>query len=642
MEKIRKATPGSPGDDRTPSVGTWHWLRVLAYTKRGEEEQEVLGCVVHVGTNYAKLVSVGGSRYRVHLDEFEKETRPELDADGVISERLASISRETAELMARIAEITARLSIAPGQAGLPSGSETKALATLGPADGDFRSYGKELVRAKDKDLPDLFKRVEELHEEMATWMKANLIPMQAQVEAGKKSIGAIEDRIFSVELYAGLTERVAQLSKGDPAPPAEKLRLFQRRLYMDEESLVEYRAGGMEFKHLKAFDRWIARRENRDRILPFPRCLVAFRVRRERKDRHDDSFDLASFIKMWDRQEADERTFLYVRNGDQLFRIATSIDFGEKLFPDMEDRSLAGKLWAKREFSKMHIITDREYQDLVERDAKKHLEWRQAMAERRQLKKAKKKVPSAGPWNWEPTPKAATYRPFDQTNVYYDDIAEDLAGRMKRHNRLVLVLQGLLDRSPVLHPHPPWQLWSDEGFQAGLDLIYDDSKALAPAQRPDLEAYLKRLNASITAGTVTVGQQDLWLLREGEKEARRMDEDHRHRGTWRPARHQPIGDNGPGLVARVKKATRTRVTYEWLRERRTISFYEQDPVRTRFTTGKERILNVDAYEPGDYRQFFEDPRTRQEYLRWAPLLLLAEDFLAGALEVRDPEDPDSG
>jgi len=38
------------------------------------------------------------------------------------------------------------------------------------------------------------------------------------------------------------------------------------------------------------------------------------------------------------------------------------------------------------------------------------------------------------------------------------------------------------------------------------------------------------------------------------------------------------------------------------------------------------LLNVDAYVPGDYRQFYLDPRTRQQYLQWAPLLLAAEDF----------------
>lgn len=41
---------------------------------------------------------------------------------------------------------------------------------------------------------------------------------------------------------------------------------------------------------------------------------------------------------------------------------------------------------------------------------------------------------------------------------------------------------------------------------------------------------------------------------------------------------------------------------------------------------KEKLFCVDAYTPGDYHMFFDDPRTRAEYLKWAPYLLAAEDW----------------
>lgn len=40
----------------------------------------------------------------------------------------------------------------------------------------------------------------------------------------------------------------------------------------------------------------------------------------------------------------------------------------------------------------------------------------------------------------------------------------------------------------------------------------------------------------------------------------------------------------------------------------------------------EHLTCVDAYTPGDFRMFFEDPRTRADYLRWAPILLACEDW----------------
>lgn len=41
---------------------------------------------------------------------------------------------------------------------------------------------------------------------------------------------------------------------------------------------------------------------------------------------------------------------------------------------------------------------------------------------------------------------------------------------------------------------------------------------------------------------------------------------------------------------------------------------------------RDQLLNVSGYKPGDYLQFFRDHRTRQEYLKWAFLLLTAEDY----------------
>lgn len=40
----------------------------------------------------------------------------------------------------------------------------------------------------------------------------------------------------------------------------------------------------------------------------------------------------------------------------------------------------------------------------------------------------------------------------------------------------------------------------------------------------------------------------------------------------------------------------------------------------------EHLTCIDAYTPGDFHMFFDDPRTRGNYLEWAPILLAAEDW----------------
>ena len=77
------------------------------------------------------------------------------------------------------------------------------------------------------------------------------------------------------------------------------------------------------------------------------------------------------------------------------------------------------------------------------------------------------------------------------------------------------------------------------------------------------------------------------------------------------------------------KLTRKYATFKWERERlvrrwRGESMYIAASLRVE----RARLFNVTAYAPGDFRQFFADPRTREEYLKWAPFLCAAEDYHA--------------
>jgi hypothetical protein len=97
-------------------------------------------------------------------------------------------------------------------------------------------------------------------------------------------------------------------------------------------------------------------------------------------------------------------------------------------------------------------------------------------------------------------------------------------------------------------------------------------------------------------------------------------------------------------LAKVAKAGRDRHLFQWKRLARTRDTgwrgnrdYD-DPVNCRLWVPAEDLLCVEAYVPGDFRPFFADPRTRADYLQWAPLLLTAEDWHAGRSERLDKEE----
>jgi hypothetical protein len=617
-----KVAPSEPLDPEAVVTGQWYWIR--------EKDERWLGCVIAIGSNYIMLDGPEGGPERIHFDTFDARCERELDPDAIIDREVEAKRIHVAQLMSQVRELTARLALSPSPV-LGAGEECQALA-VATQGRSYNAYSKALEKAKKTDLPELFRKIEYANKEMAHWMSAKVIPLRAEAEGMKSVIEQIEDRVFNVELYAGLVEQVVLCKDGEPAPVAEKIRLLQRRHYMDEECLAQYEIGGMEFKDIEAFDRWICRKKNRDRLLPFPRCVVAFRVRRAAKWR--DGWSLSDFLEMFHLEEADKKTFLYMRNGERVYRLMTQIEFGEQLFPDIRQIRPTDAVWAKVWSSGQvqDIITDGDYQQRL----KAHQE-----RERKRLEEYEA-AEEDDKWRHQFSSHSDIddYSPFNQTNVFYDDIANDLQGKLKKHNRVALVLQGILDRSPVFHPHPPWQIWTEDGFNQALELLYDDSHALVSGPPPNFEAYRARLNKSLKPGCVTVGQQDFWERHEAEKENRRQENDHRNRGRFYEHKHyKPYGNPGPGDLARPVDVTRTgKCTYHWVRERQ-VETYEHrrwSPIDVRFVVPSNKILCLDAYEPGDFRQFFDDPRTRAEYLKWAPFLLEGEEYKAGNRTVREP------
>ena len=705
-------------------LGSWWWLRVDKKdhaTQDGKTERLV--CVVELGTNYAKVETPNGDTWRLHLDDlFPDVCRPCREHRAAIDHELAAVQAEVSRLMGLIQEEVARIGM--DHQAHDADSTGTALATLSSS-ADPDAYKRALVKSKEKTLPGLFEKIEKEHERLAIWMKADLLPVQAMTEKAKEVISEIDGRIFNVEIYAGLSEVAKEVRKGEPAAATEKLRVFQAMAYMDEECLADYAAGGMDFQKVGQFDRWISKKENLERILPFPRCIVAMRVRRWTKDRGgEESYAgaLGAFIK-FEHEQFDEKTFLYVRNGERLYRIDSQLEFGHLIFPSRDEFSAEPMVFNVRN---SEFRTVREHEKIVEEAAenkrlhdawvkanpyhrwkrKRFYAWRRARAEARAAVRGKfeevkhvehkevpgtrKRVGKSG-WTWD-TERVETivqeslelrlhleqardtfhqsswdydkenpyhneferhervfdhWETFDKSSVHYDEALKVLTDRAKHWNRVALVIQGLFDRSECLHPHPPVQSWTPEGFARAIELIYDGEGVLHAGDPPSFEAYCAKLNASLGTGSWTIGQRRAWLDREQEKERRRRENDPRLRrseasvGRW----WEPSGDDGPGYLDQVSawRPNKRRAIYRWTRERRRSKFsrwerrhgYAEDESPTlpaSITVDEGGLFNASAYEPGDYLQFFRDPRTRRDYVRWAPYLLTAEDWRAGKLD----------
>lgn len=623
-------------DETLIEVGQWYWVK-------NNEDATWLGAVTHVGSNYAKLE--GPTRYgthslRVHFEDFETLCTFEPDPEAHLRRKVEEHQRRVDGLLNDIKQLTAGLGIVRLALGAPAAAASQQALVQVHGQRNVEEYKEALIKAKKETLPELFKKVKEEHEQMAVWMKAALIPLEAQTKGLRQHTEAINDRIFIVELYAGLVEQLVQLREGRPAENATQVTLFQRRHYMDEECLANYDAGGMDFRSIGEFDAWLLREDNLYRLLPKERCVVAFRVRRYEKE-HDPVYSLSEWISLFYENEQNRKTFLYLRNGEQVYRLSTGIDFGDSLFPDTEHAQLEGKdLWVELDSSNRikNVVTTatveyakecwkaklKRYAKEKREHRKKHKEW-EALSD-------EEKEKTHEPWlsHYFSDFDKRRFEPLTPESVYYDDGMKQLADDIQAHNRVATVLQGVLDRSPAFHPHPPWQLFTREGFEAGIELVYDVSRALTSGDPPDFEAYRRECNRSIREGSVTVGQHWEWMRHEAEKENERRNNDYRVRHHSNYKFFHPHGNSGPGLLARVVRVTKKGdCFFEWTRERRTHRYYRNDEViRCRFKCPSSKLFHVDVYEPGDFKMFFSDPRTRVEYLQWAPYLLAAEDYHA--------------
>ncbi|WP_429036326.1 hypothetical protein [Aeromonas media] len=634
------------GDKGIFFIGQWHWAKAVwnddgrgeHITKKIGDNHYFLMCITHIGSNFIELNEPSGARLsslhkRVLFSDAFEQLIFEPCHEQIIQDFINAGQEKSKAILGQISLLAAKfgLQVSGDVSSFVSGkslpspiqeSSSTGIAVLSDV-MDVNAFKGEMIVFKEKTLPSMQGDLERTCQVITKWVLASTMIPSAMMQSIKNDMKKIDDRIEDVGLYAGIDEDTVLVRDGIPAGADEMIHVMQRRLYMDEECLLDYDAGGMSFTKISEFDRWLCRNGNAERLLPFSKTVVAFKVRRKTKN-YDNS--IHAFVR-FNLEKQDEQTFLYVRNGEKIYRISTMLDFDEMIFPS-DDGFINEPVMVKMYCSKVDkVITVREYEQIL------------AEAEKREADgDSSRKFGCFGGIHEDVI--RGQYKAFDNQNVYFDEINQYFSDKIKKYNKVSVVLQGLLDRSEALSPHGRISLSKPSDFIKHIKLIYDAEYVLYSGEKPDFEAFRAALNDKITSESVFVGQHEAFVQRETDRENKRRLRSAYGDELRELDRYIPANNEGPGKLAIASKQMKTgKAVFTWYREP-SVNYMGRDyydkKIKDSITVPFSMLLNASAYQKGDYKRFFSDPRTRQEYLKWAPYLLMAENYACGMEEPSRP------
>jgi len=586
-------------------VGDFYWVKFEDTKWDGDKkvkvgEHETLMCIEVIGSNYVGLTICEdrhASDTRVHFDEFAETCRHEPNWRQILNDRMESARLAIQEKTRELIMEGQKVSLLPAETTAPSENPTLLPARVSV---DQKKYKRDLIRIQ-KSLPEISKEIEQLGEDLALAAKNVSLPDLVKLNSIKEALEKVEDRIFTVELYCGLQEEVHQIADGEAAPIGTPITIRQQILFMDEETLFDYESGGMDFSKIIKFDQWAVKPENLSRLLPDQRGIVAMRVRRNDKD-YGHATDISTALAHFQWKCANEQTYLLIRNGQKVYRIASTVNFMPRLIPKKDEIG-------KDQFRKEEHFWDRNPE------------------------------------------KPAEY--VTQDSVNFDDHMKKAEALIRHYNRIVILVQGLLDRSQVFHPHPAINLRNAVDMEKWLVLIRDEELGL-PNNKVSFEEYQKQVNASLGTGKwvyVDSAYDERFPKGENPNYPGRRFEEKPKRG-WAtnsmPRLRKVDSMKRDGSAIQVswpkgKLCTEKRGLWIESKTRPGYDHYEYDSTTDRLChewIPVNRVLNLSDYHLGDYKMFLCDRALQGEYLKWAKYLLTAEDWARARAKGIPPEDDD--
>jgi hypothetical protein len=441
-------------------LGYYRLVKPFIDDEGKQDERWEVGELWYLSQVQGDTVSIiqGGSSWTMDIDEFA-------DHFEYAPEGLQERQQQMLDLMTGMHSIGARQDnlIAASQTPKLLGDDTKprpepkavapsdstAIARMAGRDPAVAAHNLKKVKTG---LAYTKRGIAKRQGELQAMIREQELILRSKTEMLAKQIEMAEEAIYIINAYLGTDEEIVQIRKGKPAPANAKISIRQLVLFMDEESAAAAdwaEKGGMDFKNVKEFDQWVlADPKHLRQVLPEEKGVVAIKPRRNDKFYDDNPFVNSELNRQ------NKCLYILIRNGDQLFRIYTRLWLEDVLLPRKDE--FQEFFYERRydhkqgEYVTEPLVTgSRQYMEAMEKAQKKH----------------------------------------------------------RRFYTVLILLQGLLDRTKVFHPLPTDQQINVCNLAEAskfVTLIYDAENLLGD-NRPDFDDWLADVNGRLEVGCRIIG-----------------------------------------------------------------------------------------------------------------------------------------
>lgn len=368
------------------------------------------------------------------------------DGERLFNEHLDALTRRVTALGNEIVDLQESLSsitIHADQTGVAGLEEVKDLVPVQDRSlAGARQTLAGVVSLAHTKREELQKAQEEL--------KAMLAERQAAFEALVKPledlVARMKEGIWTLRLYFGDEMEVVQIRDGEPAPSNTPITIRQLVLAMDEECAITS-DGGIDARSIEQFDEWLLEDQAHvDQVIPEKKAIVAVVPRWNPKDYRDPW--LTAQVAGENKQ-----TWLIIRNGLKLFRLAPEMLVGKSLLPRRDE------------------FTDLFYETRYNGTTRQH----------------------------ERVPMEPGSRAFMEAEKQADD-------RRRHYMRIAMVIQGILDHHTILQPlAEPISVTRPDSFERGLIRLVEDGELVFGDGRERFVEWQQRLNAELDVGMRIIG-----------------------------------------------------------------------------------------------------------------------------------------